>query len=288
MCATVSNKIFLNDKLVEAEEAGISTADSGLLYGAGLFEILRSRNGIVFRVEEHVDRLLHSAATLSIAHPYEKSYLCGALEQVLDANALKDAHLRLTLTGGPLTESQERKPTLLVTATEHQPYPDSYYKAGVMVVLCPFRANTTDPTFGHQTTSFFPRLLALNLAHQRRAAETLWFTQDGHLAGGCLTSVFLVKGSVLSAPRVEPPVLVDPAGKVIRELAVEKGLEWAEKDLTISDLLEADEVFLANVTVEVLPVVSIERHTVGSGAVGPVTQRLRDGFAQALEQECKA
>lgn len=283
----MSDKIFLNGELIEAEKACVSTTDSGLLYGAGLFETMRSRNGTVFRLNDHLDRLFFSAQSLSIPHSYDKSSIQDAARKVLQANELTDARLRLTLTNGPLAESEEeRRPTLLITATAFQPYPPQYYKSGVMVILCPFRANTTDPTYGHQTTSFFPRLLALNLAHQRRAAEALWFTQDGRLADGCLTDVFLVKNSVIHVPRVESPALVDPAGKAIRELAGKQNLELVEKDLTVSDLLEAEEVFLASATVEVLPVISIERHTVGAGAVGPVTQKLREAFLQTLEQEC--
>jgi branched-chain amino acid aminotransferase len=283
----MSCKVFLNSEVIDDEKAGISVTDSGLLYGAGLFETMRSRNGMVFRLRDHLDRLFFSAEALSVSHSYEKPFIENAILRVLQANELADARLRLTLTNGPLAESEEeRRPTLLITAAGFQPYPPEYYRAGVMVVLCPFRANTTDPTYGHQTTSFLPRLLALNMAHQRRAAEALWFTQDGHLANGCLTSVFLVKDSVLQTPRADSPALIDPAGKVVRELAATQTLEMVEKDLTISDLLDADEVFLTNTTVEVLPIVSVERHTVGAGAVGPITQRLREGFVQLIEQEC--
>ena len=131
---------------------------------------------------------------LSISYPYEKTYIREAIDRLLQANELAEARLRLTLTNGPLTESEEqRKPTLLITATEFRPYPPEYYKAGVLVILCPFRQNPTDPTCGHKTTSYYPRLLALNLAHQKRAAEALWFTTDNRLAEGCVSNVFLVK-----------------------------------------------------------------------------------------------
>jgi branched-subunit amino acid aminotransferase/4-amino-4-deoxychorismate lyase len=155
-----------------------------------------------------------------------------------------------------------------------------------MVILCPFRQNTTDPTHGHQTTSFLPRLLALNLARQRRATEALWFTQDSRLAEATLGSVFLVKNSILCAPAPDVPALADPAQRVIRQLAQQQSLELVEKNLYIADVLEADEIFLTNVVMEVLPVVSVERHTVGEGKVGPITKKLAEAFAQEIEQEC--
>ena len=279
--------VFLNDKLVDMEQAGISVTDSGFLYGAGLFETMRSRNEVVFRLQDHLNRLLLSAAALSIGHSYDKPYLERAIGEVLAANQLRDARLRLTLTSGPLAESEEqRKATLLITATEFQPYPADYYRTGVLVVLCPFRQNATDPTCGHKTTSYYPRLLALNLAHQRKAAEALWFTSENHLAEGCVSNVFLVKESVLYTPSAQTPVLPGIARKAVLQLAQQQAIDAVEKDLTISDLLDAEEVFLTNVIMEVLPVMQVEKHLVGGGKVGPVTQRLQESLRQTIEQEC--
>jgi branched-chain amino acid aminotransferase len=281
------SKVFLNDGLIDIDKAGVSVTDSGLLYGAGLFETMRSRNGIVFRLQDHLDRLFLSAAALSITLPCDKPSIEKAIDQVLEANQLKDARLRLTLTSGPLAESEDqRKATLLITAAQFRPYLADYYRTGVLVVLCPFRQNQTDPTCGHKTTSYYPRLLALNLARQRRATEALWFTTDNRLAEGCVSNVFLVKNSVLYTPPTQTPVLPGIARKAILQIAQEQSLETVEKDLFISDLLEADEVFLTNVVMEALPVIHVEKHTVGNGEVGPITQRLREAFLQMIEREC--
>jgi len=283
----MSETVFLNDNLVSMAQAHVSVTDSGLLYGAGLFETMRSRNGVVFRLEDHLDRMFLSAGALAIQPHYEKTYITEAIRKVLQANELTEARLRLTLTNGPLTEAEgQRKPTLLITATPLSPYPADYYQAGALVVLCPFRQNPSDPTCGHKTTSYYPRLLALNLAHQRRAAEALWFTTDDRLAEGCVSNVFLVKDSVLYTPRVETPVLPGIARKTVCRLAGEQGIELVEKDLYISDLLEAEEIFLTNVVMEVLPIIHVEKHIVGDGKVGPVTRKLRESFLQAIEQDC--
>jgi D-amino acid aminotransferase len=283
-----SSKVFLNDGLVDGEQAHIAATDSGFLYGAGLFETMRSRHGHVFRLHDHLERLRRSAEALSITHGYDNEYLAQAVSRLLAANELTDARLRATLTNGPLLEAdQPRKPTLLITATEFRPYPAEYYRTGVLVVLCPFRQNPTDPTCGHKTTSYYPRLLALNLAHQKRAAEAVWFTTDSRVAEGCVSNVFLVKNSVLYTPPLGTPVLPGVARRTVCELAPKQSIELVEKDLYIADLLEADEIFLTNVIMEVLPVNSVEKHTVGDGKVGPVTRKLRESFSQALEEECR-
>jgi len=282
-------KVFLNDKLVDINQAHLSVADSGFLYGAGLFETMRSHRAVVFRLEDHLDRLMLSAMKLSIDHAYDKAFLTDAVVQVLDANKLEDARLRLTLTSGPISEmAGQTKPTLLITATDLQSYPPEYYQNGIMVVLCPFRQNTSDPICGHKTTNYYPRLLALTMARQKGAAEALWFTTDNRLAEGSISNVFLVKDSVLQTPSVETPILPGIARKTVLRLAEQASIDAIEKDLHIADVLEADEVFLTNTIMEVLPVVEVEKHTVGKGKVGPVTRRLWEAFLKAMEDECRS
>ncbi len=280
-------KVFLNDKLVDVEQAYVAATDSGLLYGAGLFETMRSQNGVVFRLQDHLDRLCRSAAALSINHSFEKELLAEAVGSVLRANELAEARLRLTLTNGPIAETvEEHEPTLLISATRLQHYPPEFYRSGVMVTLCPYRQNPTDPLAGHKTTNYYSRLLALTLARQKRATEALWFTTDNRLAEGCVSNVFLVRDSTLLTPPVGTPILPGIARKAIVEIAERLSVELIERDLHISDVLEADEVFLTNVIMEVLPVVGVERHNVGDAQVGPVTNRLREEFLRAIDKEC--
>lgn len=280
-------KVFLNDKLVDIDKACISVTDSGFLYGAGLFETMRSRNGVVFALKDHLDRLFASADVLSINNPYDREYIANAITELLSANKLTDARLRLTLTNGPMTESEEqRKSTLLITAAKFRSYPPEYYKKGVMAVLCPFKQNPIDPASGRKTTSYFTRMIALNMAHQKKAAEAIWFTLDNRLAEGCISNVFLVKDSVLYTPPVNTPVLPGVARKTVCRLALQNSIKLTEKDLTIDDLLGADEIFLTNVIMQVMPITKVEKHTVGDGQVGPVSKKLHKSFEELVKKEC--
>lgn len=281
-------KVFLNDKLIDADKACISVRDSGFLYGAGLFETMRSHNGIVFALTDHLDRLFSSAQSLSINNPYDKDYVAEAVYEVLRANELSDARLRLTFTNGPMTEIElDRKPTLLISATKFRSYPPEYYKNGVLVILCPYRQNPDDPTSGHKTTNYYSRMIALNMAHQKRAAEALWFTTNNHLAEGCVSNVFLVKDSVIYTPPIETPVLSGIARKTVCRLAQSNSIELIEKDLNIKDLIGADEIFLTNVIMQVMPITKVEKHTVGDGKVGPMVKKLKRSFAEYVENECQ-
>ena len=284
----MAERVFLNGRLVDIDKARIPVTDSGFLYGAGLFETMRSHNGVVFALKDHLDRLFFSAGSLSINNPYDRKRLTDAIYRVLRVNKLTSARLRLTLTGGPVSEPDERrKPTLLITATELQPYPAEYYRKGVTVVLCPFRQNPGEPVYGHKTTSYFSRMIALNLAHQKRAAEALWFTVDNRLAEGCVSNVFLVKDSVLFTPPIRTPVLAGVARKTVCQIVLQESLKLVEKDLYIDDVLGADEIFLTNVIMQVLPVSNVEKHVVGAGAVGPIAKGLRKSFDEFVKRQCK-
>ena len=283
----MAEQVFLNDCLIDVDKAYIPVGDSGLLYGAGLFETMRCCNGVVFRLEDHLERLFKSAGVLSINISCDKKFITDAVYQTLAANNLADARLRLTITGGSMREQGERRSTLLITTTDFQPYPAEYYKKGVMVVLCPFRQNTSDPIYGNKTINYFSRIMGLNQAHQKGAAEALWFTLDGRLAEGCVSNVFLVRDSKLFTPAVGTPVLPGIARKTVCEIAAANSIELVEKDLSIDDLLGADEVFLTNVIMQVMPINSVEKHTVGDGSPGPVTMKLMNYFDEFVKDKCR-
>ena len=265
-------KIFINGEILEGADAKVSASDSSFLYGIGLFETMRADGGEVFGLDDHLDRLFASAEKLHIKSDYDREYVTDAIYKTLKANSLTDARLRLTLTNGPAGD--EGKSTLLISATEFTPYPPEFYEKGVTVILSDIKQNPTDPNCGHKTTSYSARMAALGTAHQKRATEAIWFTTDNRLAEGCVSNVFLVKGSVVLTPPVETPVLGGVMRKTICEIAKQKGIEVVEKDLFIADLLGADEVFLTNVVMGALPVVAVEAHTVGDGKVGTVTKKL--------------
>jgi branched-chain amino acid aminotransferase len=284
----MTEKVFLNDRLVDIDKACISVTDSGFLYGAGLFETMRSYNGVVFALDDHLDRLFFSARSLSIENSYDRKFITDAIYKVLKANKLTDARLRLTLTGGPMSEPEEkRRATLLITATKIQPYPPEYYRNGVLVVLCPFRQNVSEPIYRHKTTNYFSRMIALKLAHQKRAAEALWFTVDNRLAEGCISNVFLVKDSVLYTPPIETPVLAGVARKTVCQIALKDSIKLIEKELSVDDLLAADEIFLTNVIMQIMPVSAVEKHKVGDGKVGPMTQKLQKYFDEFIKVQCR-
>ncbi len=276
------DKVFLNDKIVSADQVSLGIADSSYLYGIGLFETLRAAGGRVFRLDDHLNRMIASAKALKIPFGYRPDEIADAVGQTLQANGLSEARMRMTLSTQP-AQAACGKGTLLITAAPLVSYPKDYYDKGMRVILSDFRQHSKDPLCGHKTTSYVGRLTALKIAHEKLAGEALWFTADNKLAEGCISNVFLVRDGVLYTPRPETPILSGIARKTILELAAQLNIDTVEQDLTVHDLLAAQEVFLTNVIMTALPVTAIESHTVGDGKVGAMTRKLIEGYERLLK-----
>ena len=279
-----TEKVFLNGQIVEADSAAVSVTDSSYLYGIGLFETMRAVGGKVFRLADHMERLNNSAEALSIFNSYTDEQIKRGIAQVLEANEVTESRMRLELSNGPIQADGTAVTNLLITAPAFVPYPQDYYDKGVRVILTDFRQSSKNPYAGHKTTCYGPRLTALRNAHEKLAAEALWFTTENALAEGCISNVFLVKNGALYTPPVTTPVLPGIARKTVIEIAEAEDIICYEEPLRIEDLLGSEEVFLTNVIMEVLPVAAVEAHTVGEGKPGTLAKKLGGLFRDRLNK----
>jgi branched-chain amino acid aminotransferase len=281
----MSEMVYLNGRFVPVEQAAIGVGDVGFLHGGSVFTTLAAANGKAFRLDRHIARLFDSAGLLDIRVGASAGQLTDAVAQVLAANALQRARIRITLSPGDVRTGE---PTTLVTATDLPPYPPDWFAKGIAVVVASLRQQQADPTFGHKTGCYFPRILARQEAHRRGAQEALWYTPDHRLAEGCFTNVFLViEGQVFTPPRdtpVLPGVTRQAIGELCRELEIPHDDEQA---LTVREMLAAEEMFLTAGTMRVLPVTRIERHAVGDEMVGPVTRKLMRAYDELVTRETR-
>lgn len=278
--------VYLNDKLVNGAAASVSIYDAGLLHGVGLFETMRAYGGKVFCLEEHLSRLFASVEKLELPVTQRREEMAEAIDQALRANKLTEARVRLTVTSGTILSAEQNRPlqsTLIVTAGQFVPYPSEYYQRGMTVVISPFKQNGEEATAGHKTLNYFPRLRALQVAQKAAAGEALFFTTTNRLAEGCYSNVFLVKDGTLITPSLDTPVLPGIVRQKVIELARENDIEVVERECVIDDVMGAEEIFLTNSIMELMPVGRIERHAVGRERPGPVYQQLRDAYLRLTE-----
>ena len=276
--------VYLNGQLVPADQAQISVRDVGFLHGASTFTTMLAHRGVVFRLASHLRRLMDTVALLGLSTDATEATLTAATRDVLAANGLAEARVRITLTPGAV--DQER-PTTLVTAEPLPEYPPQWYRDGIKVVVASLRQMTGDPTFGYKTGCYLPRVLARQEAAAKGAEEALWFTVDNHLAEACFCNVFLVLGGKVYTPPHDTPVLPGVVRQAVLELCPQLGIECdSESALTVREMLSADEMFLTSSCAGLRPVVGVEAHTVGSGLPGPVTQSLATAYRELLDREC--
>lgn len=286
-------QVYLNGRIIPAKDAAVSVFDAGLTHGAGLFETMRAYRGGLFRPRRHLERMARSAEALGMRLPFAPEQVESAIRDVLAANGLAEARVRLVVTAGAILRpgmdsDVQPDPTVLITAGPVNPYPPELYAHGMRVCICPWKQNRNDPLAGHKTIAYLPRLMALHDAARKKCQESLWFTTENRLAEGSVCNVFIVSAGVLVSPPLDTPVLPGVTRDAVIELARSAGIEVAEREIVVDTLLAASEVFLTGSVLEIMPVTAIERHVVGEGAPGPMTTQLRRSYADLLERECGA
>jgi branched-chain amino acid aminotransferase len=294
---------WVNGQFVDEASASVSLRDTGLLHGAGVFTTMRGYGGRVFQLERHLRRLRDSCEALFIPLQFKDEALRLAADELLRRNELSDARLRLTVTRGSARQDPlhgvRLEPNVFLTASALEPYPREYYERGLTVVLLDEqKLNPYDLAAGHKTLNYFSRLAALREANRRGAGEALWFNVHNFLESGSISNVFVVKGGALLTPPTATD-LHDPAvaSKVpypkscvlpgvtraaVFDLAQRLGVEARPAAIDVNALLAADEVFVTNSIMGVMPVCRIERKAIGDDRPGPVTRRLTEAFASAV------
>ena len=275
-----AEKISLNGHLVDANQACVRVTNPALLHGVGLFETLRAYAGRPLLLERHIERMAASAKALNMPLESAMGRIPEAVRQVIEANHLSDARIRFTVTPPGSSEADD-EPTLIVRGEPTTGYPAELYERGMTVGICErYRQSAADPLAGHKTTSYFPRLVAPRDVQDRGCGEVLWFTPDNRLAEGSMTNVFVVKSGRLRTPPLDTPVLPGVTRGMVIELAVGEGLAVEEQACTINDLLDADEVFLTNAVMEVMPVTHVERRAIADEQVGAITKQISRAYRQ--------
>jgi branched-chain amino acid aminotransferase len=270
--------IWIDGALVPLEDARISPLDHGLTVGDGVFETLRVYDGVPFAWTRHLQRLAHSAAGLGLPEP-DSDALRKAADAVLDANGLRDARLRVTVTGGAAPPGSARvadtQPVAYVVAT---PFVED--EATVDVVVAPWTRNERGATTGLKTISYAANVRALAYAHERGAGEAIFANTQGNLCEATGSNVFLV----LDGKLVTPPASAGCLRGVTRGLLLELTDDCEERDIPIEALARADEAFLSSTTRDVQPIVHVDGVALPA-APGPVARQLADEFRALVARD---
>ena len=282
--------IYLDGKFVKEEEAKISVFDHGLLYGDGVFEGLRSYNGKIFKLDEHLIRLYNSAKAILLEIPLKFDEFKKVVIETVKKNNLKDSYIRIVVTRGVgdlgLDPRKCPKPTIFVIASRIQLYPESLYEKGIDVITVPTRRNlpeSLNPAI--KSLNYLNNILAKIEATNAGATEGLILNQFGYVSECTGENIFIVKGNMLKTPPISAGALEGITRKVVMDIGKNIGLEVKEENLTRYDIYTSDECFLTGTAAEIVPVVSVDRRIIGNGKPGKITMKIRKEFQIIIDLE---
>jgi len=281
--------ININGTMVHRDHAGISPFDSAVQGGDAVWEGLRLYQGRIFRLEEHLERLRHSALALAFAEIPSRDAIVAELRKTLAANGMTDGvHIRLTLTRGvKVTSGMDPRlnrsgPTLIVLA-EHKPpvYPTN----GLSLITSSVRRfppDCLDPKIHH--CNLLQSILAKIEANVAGADDAVMLDLRGFVAETNATHLFFVqRGVVLTSRTVACPEGITRA--VVLELMAEHGIPHDVRDISPAEVYRADEAFCTGTMGELAAVTTIDGRSIGAGAVGPLTERLTALFRELTARE---
>ncbi len=257
-------RAWCNGSLVQPDVPAISVLDHGFTVGDGVFEAIKVVDNVPFALTRHLERLSRSAIGLGLPQP-DEPLVRKAIDEVLEGGDLVLGRIRMTYTAGnsPLGSGRDTtSPTLVVIATEAKPYPPT-----TKAVVVPWPRNERGALAGLKTTSYAENVVALAYAEEHNASEAIFANTVGHLCEGTGTNVFCVFGDTV----VTPPLSSGCLSGVTRNLVVEWcGVE--ERDISLVDIADADEVFLTSTTRDVQGLAQLDERVFPDAQ--PVTARV--------------
>ncbi len=270
--------VNINGKLQHRSEAGISPFDSAVQGGDAVWEGLRVYNGRIFKLREHLDRLVSSAKALAFAEIPDQDTIVHEIRRTLEINKMEDnVHIRLTLTRGEkLTSGMDPRlntdgPTLIVLAEHKEPV---YDKTGLTLVTATIRrppADVMDPKIHH--CNLINSILAKIEANHAGTDDALMLDYRGFVAETNATHVFLVcDGTLLTSTCGACPEGI--TRDTVLGLVKEHGIPHEVRDISLTEVYRAEEMFCTGTMGELAPVVKVDGRTIGNGKTGPMTEKL--------------
>jgi branched-chain amino acid aminotransferase len=281
--------VNINGTLVHRDQAGVSPFDSAVQGGDAVWEGLRLYSGRIFRLRQHLERLRHSALALAFQSIPSAEAITAEIRRTLAANQMTDGvHIRLTLTRGVKVTSgmdprlNQSGPTLIVLA-EHKP--PVYGTGGLTLITSSIRRfppDCLDPKIHH--CNLLQSILAKIEANVAGADDALMLDTRGFVAETNATHLFFVEEGVVRTSRT----VACPEGitrTTVLELCAEHGIPHEVRDISPAEIYRADEIFCTGTMGELAGVTVVDGRTIGTGAIGPRTQRLTALFRELTVHE---
>lgn len=264
---------YVDGEYVDETAASLPVTDLIILRGYGVFDFLRTYNGRPFHLAAHAERLRNSAALIGLDCPWNVEQLGSIVETTLNKNGYPESNIRMLITGGDSEDniSPGPHPRLLVMVNELKPFPENWYIDGVKIITA--RLNRFIP--GAKSIDYIRAIMTLRDARAAGAIESVYVSPDDRVLEGTTSNLFIVSNGAVITPSED--ILPGITRDVLLGL-IESEFELEVRPLSLQELTGADEVFMSSSTKELVPVVRVDDHFIGSREPGPVTRRIMQIF----------
>jgi len=277
-------KVWIDGQFYEKSEAKVSVFDHGLLYGDGVFEGIRSYAGVVFKLDEHIDRLYASSKAILLNIPLSKKEMSDAIVASVRENGLKDAYIRVIVTRGAgdlgLDMRKCPKPGIIIIADKIQLFPEEVYNRGLKLIVSHLRRvppDTLSPAI--KSLNYLNNILARAEASRANCEEAILLNRDGYVAECSGDNIFAIRNGKVHTPPVYVGILEGITRNTVMDLAAQKlGLQVAETVFTVPQMYRADEVFVTGTGAEIIGVVEVNGRIIADGKPGQLTMQLIKEF----------
>ena len=269
---------YINGRWVHPQKATLSINDVAVLRGYSAFESLRTYDRRPFHLDEHLQRLYHSAELIELEIPWSREHITAIIQEIIARNPYKHAAIRLLVTGGATEDSilPIGEPVLAVLITPLGERDMQRFAQGYKLITTSLQRITPEA----KTTSYLAAIRALKEATRRDAADALFVNEQGHVLEATRSNFFIFRGDTLITPR--EGVLIGITRNAVLALAQDR-FSIEERPILLAELAYADEAFITSSSKEIMPVVQIDDLVIADGKPGPRTYELEQRFIAMIE-----
>jgi len=281
-------KIWMNGKLVPFKDAKVHVLTHALHYSTAVFEGIRCYNtpngSAIFRLPEHVDRLFNSAKLYGMKIRYTKKQIIDAIIKTVKASSLKECYIRPIAYCGYGTMGLTPTLNKVDVSISCWEWKMGESKAGKFSgAKCKISKwiridSRSQPMQSKCAANYSNAALARVEALKNGYDEAIMLNYSGKVAEGSAENIFIIKNGMIKTPPLDADILNGITRDSVIQLIRSDGIKLIEKNITVNELLKADEVFMTGTAAEVKSVTKIDRTSIGKGKPGIITKTLQKSF----------
>jgi branched-chain amino acid aminotransferase len=270
---------YIDGRWAHPNELMISINDTAVLRGYSAFESLRTYDRRPFHLDEHINRLYHSAALIELALPWPREHVVAAVQEIIARNVYKHATIRIYVTGGISEDGvlPSSLPSLALLITPLGERDMQRFARGYRMITTHLQREVPEA----KTTNYLAAMRALKEAARRNADDALYINEQNHVLEATRSNFFIFRGDTLVTPRTG--VLIGVTRNVVLELARGRFI-IEERPILLDELSLADEAFVTSSSKEITPVIQVDDTIIGTGSPGPHTTELEQRFIAMVER----